>query len=321
MIFADFLAARQFTQKINQKRDLVMFPESAVSAGEINAIGLIDEIFHFILSLYRQNIDPDIIGDAYKLLSETFGDDKVNRALLMFVKEFPPMPVYQGELTSEEYLTLETNGTPNKQIALEEMLMLWITNRNPAVASFSELFDDALLQQATIYHQMLSTFKTYFKEKPHFGPDDQDIFTLLRSPAIEEPYSLARQLEYIRRKWGSLLGDFLYRLLNSIDLIREETKAKFTGAGPTQVLSYQPLGEEENFSPDSDWMPRTVLMAKNSYVWLYQLSEIYDREIKRLDQIPDEELDKLASWGFNALWLIGLWQRSNASKKIKQLCG
>jgi len=51
VIFADFLAARQFAQKINQKRDLVMLPESAVSAGDINAIGLIDEIFHFIISL------------------------------------------------------------------------------------------------------------------------------------------------------------------------------------------------------------------------------------------------------------------------------
>ncbi len=119
-----------------------------------------------------------------------------------------------------------------------------------------------------------------------------------------------------------MLGDFLYRLLSSIDLIREETKAVFAGPGPTQAPSFLfSAGEEENFSPDSDWMPRTVLIAKNTYVWLYQLSEIYDRQITRLDQIPDEELEKLASWGFNALWLIGLWQRSDASKSIKQLCG
>jgi len=321
VIFADFLAARQFAKKINQKRDLVMLPESAVSAGDINAIGLIDEIFHFIISLYRRNIDPEIISDAYELLSETFGEKKVTKALLMFVNEFPPTPVFQEELSPEEYLKFETNGTPNMYITLEEMLMLWITNRNPAVASFSELFDDTLLRQRTSYRQMISALKSFFQEKPHFGPDDQDIFTMLRSPAIEEPYSLAKQLEYIRRKWGSLLGDFLYRLLNSIDLIREETKTFIAGPGPTQVLGYPDLGEEENFSPDSDWMPRTVLMAKNTYVWLYQLSEIYDREIKRLDQIPDEELDKLASWGFNALWLIGLWQRSDASKQIKQLCG
>jgi len=144
---------------------------------------------------------------------------------------------------------------------------------------------------------------------------------MLRSPAIEEPNSITGQLEYIRRKWGALIGDYLYRLLNSLDLIKEETKAIFTGPGPTQILDFGAMEDEENFSPDSDWMPKTVMLAKNTYVWLYQLSDVYQREIKRLDQIPDEELDKLAHWGFNGLWLIGLWERSDASKRIKQLCG
>ncbi|MCI0477794.1 MAG: alpha-amylase, partial [Anaerolineales bacterium] len=40
-----------------------------------------------------------------------------------------------------------------------------------------------------------------------------------------------------------------------------------------------------------------------------------------MDQIPDEELDRLARHGFSGLWLIGVWQRSPASKRIKELCG
>ena len=44
-------------------------------------------------------------------------------------------------------------------------------------------------------------------------------------------------------------------------------------------------------------------------------------QITRLDQIPDEELEKLARWGFTGLWLIGLWERSRASARIKQLMG
>jgi glycosidase len=68
-------------------------------------------------------------------------------------------------------------------------------------------------------------------------------------------------------------------------------------------------------------MPRLVLIAKNTYVWLDQLSKKYQRSIARLDQIPDEELDILARWGFSGLWLIGLWERSRASQRIKQLCG
>jgi hypothetical protein len=34
-----------------------------------------------------------------------------------------------------------------------------------------------------------------------------------------------------------------------------------------------------------------------------------------------EELDQLARWGFNALWLIGVWERSPASSEIKQRMG
>ena len=68
-------------------------------------------------------------------------------------------------------------------------------------------------------------------------------------------------------------------------------------------------------------MPRTVLMAKSTYVWLDQLSRAYGRPIYRLDQIPDEELDRLARGGFTGLWLIGLWERSTASRTIKQMRG
>jgi glycosidase len=68
-------------------------------------------------------------------------------------------------------------------------------------------------------------------------------------------------------------------------------------------------------------MPRVVMMAKNAYVWLDQLSKRYQRDLRRLDQVPDEEIDRLARWGFTGLWLIGLWERSSASKRIKQMCG
>jgi glycosidase len=68
-------------------------------------------------------------------------------------------------------------------------------------------------------------------------------------------------------------------------------------------------------------MPRLVLIAKNSYVWLEQLSRKYGRWIRTLDQIPDEELDLLRDRGFTGLWLIGLWERSRASQRIKQRMG
>jgi len=64
-----------------------------------------------------------------------------------------------------------------------------------------------------------------------------------------------------------------------------------------------------------------VVTAKSTLVWLDQLSGTYDCEVNRLDQIPNEELDRLASFGINALWLIGLWERSHASRRIKHIGG
>ncbi|MDR0473696.1 MAG: alpha-amylase, partial [Treponema sp.] len=100
-----------------------------------------------------------------------------------------------------------------------------------------------------------------------------------------------------------------------------EEKPVFFGPGPSEILSFAGLDEYERFSPDQDWMPKTVLIAKSSLVWLYQISKKYGREISRLDQIPDEELDELARRGFTGLWLIGLWERSKASRTIKQWAG
>ena len=62
-------------------------------------------------------------------------------------------------------------------------------------------------------------------------------------------------------------------------------------------------------------------MAKTVLVWLDQLTKQYGYPITRLDQIPDPELDRLRDEGFTGLWLIGLWERSKASKRIKQICG
>ncbi len=69
----------------------------------------------------------------------------------------------------------------------------------------------------------------FFDTQPLFGPDNQNLVDMLRSPAIAVPYSLTGQLEYIRTRWADLLGTYLYRLLTSLDLIKEEEKLPFLG--------------------------------------------------------------------------------------------
>jgi glycosidase len=322
VIFVNFHAARLFATKMNQKRDVINFPENVVRAGQINAMGLIDEILHMVVQLYRQQINPNVMEEALDWIVGMLGKEEIDHALLQFIQEFPPMVVYTKSQSAKEYLNSATDGISNRQIALEELLLLWLANANPAFSPFQELFDDSHLIKDTAYEKLIPLMHAFFETQPPFGPDKQNLVDMLRSPAINAPQSLTAQLEFIRQRWGALLGKYLFRLLGSLDLIKEEEKAAFLGPGPSRVYEFTGMEfEPERYSTDKDWMPSLVLIAKNAYVWLDQLSKMYQRPIGNLGQIPDEELDKLAAWGFTGLWLIGLWERSSASKRIKQLRG
>ena len=322
VVFVDFQAARFFAQQINQQRDLQRFPQQTVKAGQINAMGLIDEILHHVVFLYRKQINPKAFEQALKWVETEVGKKQIDKVLTQFIEQFPPGVVDKNQLDAKTYLTESTNGISNRLIALEEILMLWLANRNPAFSTFRELFDDSLLRRQTAYFQVIQSIDDFFKTQPPLGPDKLDLISLLRQPAIAAPDSLEGQLRFMRRRWGILLEKFSSRLVGSLDLIKEETKPAFAGPGPTRVPEFNFSDIEfEKFSSDLEWMPRLVLIAKSILVWLDQLSKKYSRSINRLDEIPDQELDDLAGWGLTGLWLIGIWQRSAASKKIKQMCG
>jgi len=322
VILADFHASRLFAQKMNSHRDLLRYPEAAVKAGQINAMGLIDEILHFVVQRYQAEVSPKVMNRALSFLEKRIGPDELNRTLLQFVDQFPPLAVYRNRTAPKSWLEGRTAGLSHRRLAIEELLLLWLANKNPAFSPYAELFDDDLLERATAYLQALEALGEFFESEPCFGPEKQDLISMLRAPAAAHPHSLTGQLEYIRRRWGYLLGDYLYRLLGSLDLIQEEQRLRGPGAGPARVVDFRGLeAEAEAFSADLSWMPRVVMMAKNAYVWLDQLSRRYQGGLRHLDQVPDEELDQLARWGFTGLWLIGLWERSSASKRIKQMCG
>ncbi|MEK6222947.1 MAG: alpha-amylase family glycosyl hydrolase, partial [Chloroflexota bacterium] len=77
----------------------------------------------------------------------------------------------------------------------------------------------------------------------------------------------------------------------------------------------------KNFSEDQAWMSDLVLIAKHVYVWLDQLSNKYGRKLTTINDIPDEELNEISKRGITGIWLIGVWERSQASKIIKRRMG
>ncbi len=332
VVFTDIAAVKKFADKWNKNRKYK--GKDLISPADLNAMGLIDEILHFVVQRYQIEKNPYAFNKALDYLNKKISEKEVFDVIKKFTQIFPPLAVYSKKETIAKYINGNTNNISNKVIALQEILMLSLANENPSFLQFKELFDDEKLKNLTKYEKVISELEYFFKTQPVYGPYNQSLIELLKSPFRASPDSLVGQLLYIKEHWRLILSPetldrLTIRILISLDFIREEKKERSFGPGPTLVPEFAPGTEvytdihsdEPRFSPDTDWMPKVVMIAKHTYVWLYQLSKKYNREIKRLDQIPDEELKIMSDWGFNAIWLIGIWERSRASAKIKRLCG
>ncbi len=333
VVFANMKNVREFQLLINNVFESRGEENKKLSAGQLNAMGLIDEILHYVCMLYRRDKVPGFGRDLIAELDKEYGKDKIDSLLLDFMKEFPPVAVYNEKIRPEEYLaqTELDAGTglerTNREQTLEELILLHLANENKAFKPFMIMFSDKEVAKNPLYAKTWKTIQKYAAGQPTFGPFNHDLITLLREPQVFAPESLRGQLEYLQKYWAEFLGEWLKRILAGMDTISEEDKAAWHGFGGGDLPDMVPysfenlMNEYERFSADSEWMPKVILMAKTVLVWLDQLTKQYGYPITRLDQIPDAELDKLRDEGFTGLWLIGLWERSKASRRIKQICG
>lgn len=351
LIVANFQLARELADKINSVRNENGETGFIVTAGQINALGLLHEIFHFIINQYELNENPGVFKRIENHLREKLTNEQFEKLILKFVEDFPPLSVQKNELTNVEYANGITGNKTNKEIIIEELILLHLENINPAYKSLKDLFDDKSLVETTDYKAFVKETEEFFEKEKPVLIENLSLFKTLKKPIFSNPEDIDAQLWYIKEKWNLLLeSKFELRLLTSSDLIKEDAKlfltagifSKPTPPVPEYIYEQQYIEflkekikagllltkeedlyyhETEKFTEDLDWMPKVVMIAKNIFVWLDQLSKKYGREIKKLNEIPDEELDLLARWNFTALWLIGIWERSPASKKIKNLTG
>jgi glycosidase len=304
----DLAATRQLAARVVEAGDA---PGVPASAGELAAIGLLHEILHRLttrIAARSPERGPDAIS---RRAVTTAGARTASTVRRSFEREFPNA----------------AEGEP-----LSELLLVRVANENPAASPYRWLFDDRSVVGTSTGSRMLAALEAAAVSGEAVGPAGETLLELLRAPAKAAPTSLAGQLRYIRDHWRGLFGgdldDLLDRATLLLDVIAEEERGlhlRFGGATGGPAGGEAPgLGDGTDpvrFSSDLDWMPRLVLLAKSTYVWLDQLSKRHGRDIRTLDAIPDEELDRLARWGISGLWLIGLWERSRASERIKRLRG
>ena len=147
-IFTNFAAVQRFQVKLNEVFEERGQNEQKVSAGNLNAMGLIDEIFHHVCLLFRRDRAPDAFKNILADLDRTLGAQEMDKLLLEFMDEFPPVEVYQGKISPEQFLDRNCwdegvkRERSNREQVLEEMILLHLANENPAFHPFAILFDD-----------------------------------------------------------------------------------------------------------------------------------------------------------------------------------
>ncbi|NOY26982.1 MAG: hypothetical protein GXP62_14020 [Oligoflexia bacterium] len=230
----------------------------------------------------------------------------------------------------------ELGADPAHRVAA--ILVIATLRDNPALASLAPLWAEPSPDMAA---RRAAAVQRALRRVGGMRVDGLDVtlVDVLRAPAAAGR-TLGEQLRFVAHRLAPALPQGLHQAaLLASDLLAEEQTTRIGGTGPVQAprLGLGPgagrsaggpggavqdvVSPRAAFSDDRAWMPDVVMIAKQTLVWLDQLSKAHGHAITRLDQVPDSELDLLVSRGFNCLWLIGLWERGRASQRIKQAAG
>lgn len=335
---------RQLAFKLNSSR---VAGASVVHAGELNLYASLQKALRYLIDGVAHAPSTKLLLNALEAGGFELSSEHVQTTALRFVELFPPAQVLQGQVSSIQWFADSQKSPLHTHQLLREMLLLRLAAANPAIDSFRELVDDRPLLESTHYANILEAFTRFLSEGPILAGKGCTLLEALMAPLKASPGSLSGQVASLREQWHDVLPPgLLLDVEMALDILQEEQRERGGGGGepgPAPVLEFRRGGhatggdstatgvnavfhgfdypEYEQFSPDANWMSHVVMMAKMVYVWLDQLSRSHGYPITRLDQIPDSELDLLAARGFSGLWLIGLWERSPASQRIKQICG
>src|SRR4029450_463148 len=126
VVVVDLAASRDLAHRMNTVRDAERHPDRVVHPGSLNALGILDEVTHVVLALYRQRRDPRAMLDALSWLEAHIGREALDTTLRAFANQFPTTAVYRGLETVSGGAAGETSGVPHRGIALGELITVWV---------------------------------------------------------------------------------------------------------------------------------------------------------------------------------------------------
>lgn len=218
VVFANVAASRKLAQAMNEARETEagepLAADKTVNAGALFAMGLIDELNHALVARYRKEVDPAVLTEALRWLVAQSSPEEADKLLLAFTELFPNTEIYNGESKATDWLEGKdpADNLPNREAAVEELLLLWLANMNPVFQPFRELFDDTELQESTAYTPLTARLPDYFASRPPLSAEAGSLLDALRAPMLASPDSLTGQLDYIRENWAQYLDKDLRRV-------------------------------------------------------------------------------------------------------------
>ena len=134
VVFANFQASRNFAHKMNQQRANFSDLSIYIAPGQINALGLIDEIFHLVMNEYYKAYGTSLRHALYSHLEKSLGKPRLQATLESFNQQFPPVAVYAGEKSIAEYLAESTDGVPNAENTIDMLAKRGVLGGGTAAA-------------------------------------------------------------------------------------------------------------------------------------------------------------------------------------------
>lgn len=320
---------RTFTFELNK---VDPFKDKAISTGHAYLLSILNQAFRYIINSYTEDQFPLAIEKSLKNHELDFSSPLIKKTVSSFISNYRGKPFLTKCVTEKQLLNLVLHSENTIKLILKELLILYLSYENPATEMLKPIYHSDFIIKSKYYKKITKILFEELTIAAPFKGYNISLAKILISTIKSNPHSLQAQLEFLIKHYGVILPKELFlEALTALDVIKEETKIRGIGKEELRAIDFKVKEtssddsslhpEPEQFSPDVDWMSNVVLIAKMVYVWLHQLSKKYGQEINRLDQIPDQELDQLAAWGINALWLIGVWKRSCASEKIKHISG
>ena len=319
-------SVRRLVHRLNENINIKDGEEPLFYAGQIKAAALIHEVLHYGL----ESLDRRTSGRWTALTDERLKASSTDALAERYADLFPPLSPPASHIPQAAG---ESPISPKGRLLWRLLVLRWI-NDNPALQGARRLFDDRSLREDPSYGQVCRALE---QELQHLDSSEEEspLFNRLLKAQRSSPDDLPRQLQLFLEPPPKLTADLEDRLWLCLDVLHEERAPRWDEidrrpldseprrSGPEDLLGpgdiSAPLVPVER--PDLPWMRELVLATKDVLPWLDQLSAFYGKPISTLDQIPDQELDRLAACGFTGLWLVGIWKRSSASRRIRRKLG